>query len=164
MDSELNFKRNALENSEQRISENQQAIQQNQEEIKRLLQSAEVNEEELLELVKQKEVFEKDVNEAERTYYDCRGQIDQLEKDSREVQRNREQCDMLLMELNNQLNETKLQLSSVKERLSVEFNVNLEALVGETSTEDQEDQSVVASLDKFDEDELQQKVFKMRDS
>ena len=163
LDSELNFKRNALENSEQRISENQQAIQQNQEEIKRLLQSAEVNEEELLELVKQKEVFEKDVNEAERTYYDCRGQIDQLEKDSREVQRNREQCDMLLMELNNQLNETKLQLSSVKERLSVEFNVNLEALVGETPNKDQEDQSEVASLDKFDEDELQQKVFKMRD-
>ncbi len=157
LDSELTFKRNALENSEQRIAENQTAIQHNQEEIKRLLESAEVNEGELLDLIKEREVFEKDVNEAEREYYECRGDIDQLEKQGREIQRNREQSDMLLMELNNNLNETKLQLSSVKERLSVEFNVDLEALI-EDSPGDL-DQGVA----QMDEEELQPKVFKMRD-
>ncbi len=157
LDSELSFKQNALDQSQQRISDNQQGLQENQSEIKRLLETAEVNEEELLNLYKQKEAFEKDVNEAERAYYACRGDIDKVEKEGREIQRSREQCDVLIMEQNNALNETKLQLTSVKERLSVEFNINLESLL-EKSEEEQENPA-----QQLSEEELQAKVLKMRD-
>ena len=157
VDSELSFKRNALDQSEQRIFENQEATQSNQDEIRNLLESAEVNEEELLNLYQKKEVFEKAVNEAEREYYACRGNIDSVEKEAREIQRSREQCDVLIMEFNNQLNETKLQLSSVKERLSVEFNIDLENLVGD------QEAPQMAEVNKLSEIDLQAKVTKMRD-
>jgi chromosome segregation protein len=61
---------------------------------------------------------------------------------------------MLVMELQNKLNETKMQLNAVKERLSVEFSVDLETLVDYADTEE----SQILS-----EDELREKVSKIRD-
>ena len=73
--------------------------------------------------------MEKEVNDVEKGYYSIRGEIDQTEKDLREIQRSRESVDFIIMELQNKLNDTKLELSSVKERLSVEFQVNLDQLI-----------------------------------
>ena len=47
------------------------------------------------------------------------------------LQHKRENADTLLMELQNQLNETKLEMTSVKERLAVEFSVDLDAILRE---------------------------------
>ena len=77
----------------------------------------------------EKESIEKGVNEAEKDYYAQRGDIDVSDKTLRELQRKREHSDSLMMELQNRLNENKLELSSVKERLSVEFNVDLDELI-----------------------------------
>ena len=154
VESELSFKESAQEQSGSRLKDNQSDLQQNQKEIEKLLESAEVNEGELLDMYQQKETFEKSVHEAEKEYYHSRGEIDSIEKQSRELQRMREQCDVLLMEFQNKLNETKLEMSSVKERLSVEFNVELEALVENLETELQE---------ALSEEEIRNKVMKMRD-
>ncbi len=153
-ESELSFKKTTLEQSELRLKDNQSELQENQKQIEQLLESAEVNEGELLNMYQQKETFEQSVHEAEKEYYNCRGEIDSIDKQSRELQRMREQCDMLIMELQNKLNETKLEMSSIKERLSVEFNVALEALVEEEQTE-------VAEW--LSEEELRTKVMKLRD-
>ncbi|NJM94554.1 MAG: AAA family ATPase, partial [Cytophagales bacterium] len=78
--------------------------------------------------MKEKEAIEQGVNEAEKDYYASRGVIDELEQSSRELQRERENADQVLLELQGRLNEAKLSLTSVKERLAVEFNVDLEKL------------------------------------
>jgi chromosome segregation protein len=154
VESELSFKQAAQEQSEQRLKDNQDQLKENQKEIEKLLQSAETDEGELLKMYKQKEVFEETVNVAEKEYYQARGEIDTMETEGREVQRAREQSDMLVMELQNKLNETKMQLNAVKERLSVEFSVDLETLVDYADTEE----SQILS-----EDELREKVSKIRD-
>ncbi len=153
IDSELSFKQAAQEQSEQRLRDNQLQLKENQKEIEKLLTSTENDEGELLEMYQQKEAFETAVGDAEKEYYHCRGEIDSLEARIREVQRAREQSDMLLMELQNKLNETKLELNAVKERLSVEFGVELESLI-ETATDEESDIS---------EDEVREKVTKIRD-
>ena len=61
------------------------------------------------------------------------------------------------MELQGQLNDSKLQLNSVKERLSVEFNVDLDSVVGEATAEEAE---VFA---KADEEKLRSDVTKIRE-
>ncbi len=156
VESELSFKQSAQDQSESRLKGNQLELQNNQKEIEQLLESAEVNEGELLEMYQQKETFEQTVNEAEKEYYSCRGEIDSIEKQGRELQRIREQCDMLLMELQNKLNETKLELSAVKERLSVEFKVELEALVEDSETESE-------TKEETTEEELKFLVIKLRE-
>ncbi len=139
LEQEIGFKQNTFESSADRIAKNQEGLKQNEQEIKTLLESAEVNEDELLEMYTEKEAIEQGVNDAEREYYTSRGEIDKADKTSREIQRNREIADALLLELQNKLNETKLNLSSVKERLSVEFSIDLDALIEEEDQEENEE-------------------------
>ncbi len=61
------------------------------------------------------------------------------------------------MDLQNQLNESKLQLNSVKERLSVEFNVDLDAVLEQATPEEAE------TLNKADEEKLRADVTKIRE-
>ncbi|MFM8912971.1 MAG: chromosome segregation protein SMC, partial [Flammeovirgaceae bacterium] len=92
-----------------------------------------------------------------KEYYTGRGEIDQYDKDLREVQHQRQNIDSVLMELQNQLNESKLQLNSVKERLSVEFNVDLDTVIGEPAPEEAE------QLLKADDEQLRAQVTKIRE-
>ncbi len=150
---EIGFKQSAFDGSKSRIEKNQQELENNESEIKKLIESSNSNDNELIAMYDEKESIEKGVNEAEKHYYSQRGDIDVFEKTIREFQRQREQVDMLLMEFQNKLNDTKLELASVKERLSVEFNIDLDALIKEEGKEDS----------GTPVDELREKVLKMRD-
>jgi chromosome segregation protein len=105
----------------------------------------------------EKEEMEKGLSEAEKEYYESRGNIDHVEKQLREVQHQRQNIDTLLMELQNQLNESKMHLNSVKERLSVEFNIELDTVIGEATPEESE------QLAALDEEKVRGDVQKMRD-
>src|SRR5690606_32210203 len=80
----------------------------------------------------EKETVEAAVNEAEKSYYAGRGEIDELEKSIREVHKTREHMDTLTMELQEKLNEVRLKLNGIKERLSVEFEIDLDQLMEES--------------------------------
>ncbi|MCZ6520664.1 MAG: chromosome segregation protein SMC [Bacteroidetes bacterium] len=126
---EISFKESAYESSKQRVEANQQEVKNTDDEINQLIKKSEFNDDKLISMYAQKEQMEKEVNDVEKGYYSIRGEIDQTEKDLREIQRSRESVDFIIMELQNKLNDTKLELSSVKERLSVEFQVNLDQLI-----------------------------------
>lgn len=150
---EISYKETAFESSKQRISKNQQELEKNESEIRHLIQNTESNEGDLIDMYDEKESIEKGVNEAEKEYYAQRGDIDVSEKTLRELQHKREQVDMLLMELQNKLSETKLEMSSVKERLSVEFNLDLDEILKQ-EVEEEDDRTI---------EELQAAVLKKRD-
>ncbi len=128
LEQEINFKESAFDSSKERIKKNQEELQKNEEEIKKLLESNEIEEDELVTMYQEKEQIEKGVNEAERDYYAARGNIDQIDIEIRDLHRKRETIDNLLLELQNKRNELKLEMSSVKERLSVEFEVDIDHL------------------------------------
>src|SRR5690606_15053328 len=118
---EVSFKQSAFEGSIERIQKSQEELSSTDQEIKNLLESHEIKDEELIELYVEKETVEAAVNEAEKSYYAGRGEIDELEKSIREVHKTREHMDTLTMELQEKLNEVRLKLNGIKERLSVEF-------------------------------------------
>lgn len=150
---EIGYKQTAYEGSKERIAKNQHELEKNEAEIKRLIATTESNDDELIGLYDEKETIEKGVNEAEKEYYAQRGDIDIADKTLRELRHKREMADTLLMELQNKLNDTKLQLSAIKERLSVEFNIDLNALLKEEVTE----------VDESSVEELQTLVQKVKD-
>jgi chromosome segregation protein len=131
LEQEIGYKQNAFDGSLERLEKNQAQLKQSDEDIKNLIDTAESNDDELLGMYEEKESIELGVNEVEKEYYGARGSIDEIEKDARQIQRNKEQVDTLLMEMQNNLNETKLQLNSVKERLSVEFDIDLDKIMAQ---------------------------------
>ncbi len=133
---EIEYKQTAFESSQERISKNRIQLEDSEAEINALLEKNEEGDDELVEMYREKEVVEKAVNEAEQDYYKVRELIDSYEKEGRELQRQRESSQSLMMELQNKQTESKLHLSNVKERLSVEFDVDIEKLMEETEEDE----------------------------
>ncbi len=122
---EITYKQEAFEASAERIGKNSAELQTTTHNLNELIKTSEQGDDELVAMYDEKESIENGVTEAEKEYYQVRGKIDEDEKILREIQRQRESIDHLLMEWQEKLNETKLQLTSIKERLSVEFNVDI---------------------------------------
>lgn len=157
IDQEIRFKQESMDQSGQRIQSNTEELKKNELEIDNIVESTQTSDHELLAMYSEKEEMEKGLSEAEKEYYESRGNIDVIEKGLREIQHARQNLDTHLMELQNTLNESKLQLNSVKERLSVEFNVDLDQVVGQATREESDE------LMKADEDKIRQEVNKIRE-
>lgn len=152
IEQEAEYKQDTYNSSKERIEKNQEELKRNDEEIKQLIEKSESSDDELIGMYDEKESIEQGVNEAEKEYYAARGEIDEIDKSEREIQRSREQIDSILMELQNSLNETKLELSAVKERLSVEFNINLDEILDEEN-----------EVESVNENDLREQVTKIKD-
>lgn len=157
IEQEIRFKQESMEQSSKRIETNTEELTKNEEEIKRVIETTQSNDDELIGMYTEKEEMEKGLSEAEKEYYGSRGNIDQVEKDLREVQHARQNIDTLLMQLQNQLNESKLELNSVKERLSVEFKVDLDEVAAHSTEEE------LKLLAAIDEEKIRAEVGKIRD-
>ncbi len=157
VEQEIRFKQESMDQSGIRIEVNVEELKKSDEEVKLIVETTQHSDETLINLYAQKEDMEKGLTEAEKEYYSGRGEIDQFEKDLREVSHQRQNIDTVLMELQNQLSESRLQLNSVKERLSVEFNIDLDSVVEKSSPEEAEE------LLKLDEDKLRNDVTKIRE-
>ncbi len=157
VDQEIRFKQESKDQSSVRIDVNTEELKKNEDETRTIIETTQSNDDELLGMYAEKEAMEKGLGEAEKDYYSGRGEIDQFEKDLREVQHQRQNIDTILMELQSRLNDSKMQLNSVKERLSVEFNIDLDSVLGHTTPEEE------AQLALFDEDKLRNDVTKIRE-
>ena len=83
------------------------------------------------ELLIRKDAEEKKLNEADQAYYNLRNELNDKESELRHKQKSKEQTDHLLTEIKDKLNELKLHLAGMKERFSVEFKVDLDAILDE---------------------------------
>jgi len=157
VDQEIRFKQESMEQSSVRIDVNTEELKKNEDETRTIIETTQSNDDELLGMYEEKEEMEKGLGEAEKEYYSGRGEIDQFEKDLREIQHQRQNIDTILMELQGRLNESKMQLNSVKERLSVEFNIDLDSVLAQSTPEEAE------QLALFDEEKLRNEVSKIRE-
>ncbi len=155
LEQEVRFKQESMEQSGVRIAGNSEDLKKNEEEIRVIIETTQSSDEELIGMYARKEQMEQELGVSEKEYYSARGDIDQLEKALREVQHQRQNIDTLLMQLQNELGESRLELNSVKERLSVEFKVELDELVGNQESVEEE---VIP-----DEEKLRNEVTRIRD-
>ena len=88
----------------------------------------------VIALLKDKDVEEKKLNESDQAYYNLRNELAEKESELRHKQKAKEQTDHLLNEIKDKLNELKLHLAGIKERLSVEFKVDLDVILDEDRT------------------------------
>jgi chromosome segregation protein len=89
-----------------------------------------------LELMRKKEAEEQKLNEADQAYYNLRNTLQEMESELRMKVKSREMIEHLLSEIKDKLNELKLQLAGMKERLSVEFKIDLDTILDQPRVTD----------------------------
>jgi chromosome segregation protein len=131
---EEEFKRNQLSDLKEQVESNASQLKQTTESITESSEILNTAESELVELLKKKDEEERKLNEADQAYYNLRNALNDKESALRHKVKNREQIEHLLGEIKDKLNELKLQLAGMKERLNVEFRINLDDIIDEPRT------------------------------
>jgi chromosome segregation protein len=125
------FKQNQLNDLHKQIETNTQQLKETVEEIVSSQKVLAEADELLLHLLRKKEAEEKQLNETERGYYDLRNALQEKESALRSKTKTKEQIEHQFGEIKDRLNDLKLQLAGMKERLLVEFKVELDAIIDE---------------------------------
>ncbi|OKS86342.1 chromosome segregation protein SMC [Mucilaginibacter polytrichastri] len=87
------------------------------------------SDEDLIAMYVQREEMEKATSDAEQLYYALRGKITETEDEVTALRRKKDQAEVIETELREKRNNLKLDLNALKERLSVEFSVDIEDLL-----------------------------------
>jgi chromosome segregation protein len=146
---EATFKNNQLSDLRLQIEQSQlqqgetlQSTEQSREQLLHIEQS-------LLELLRKKDQDERSLNEADQAYYVLRNELGEKESAIRHQSKEKEQIEFLLAAIKDKLNELKLQLAGMKERLSVEFRVDLEQILGEARMTETALEELQATADRM---------------
>ncbi len=144
------YKQNLLHTLTHNIEVNTAELEQSQLQIRELLETTSGYDEQLLNMYAENKILEEKTNLAEEDLFKTRGQATELEGRIRSIRHQREQCDQLLQALKDRTNELKLQLNSLKERLAVEFEIDINDLLEKDPSPD------------WTEEELREKVNKQK--
>jgi chromosome segregation protein len=134
LNQELEFKNNQLSELRNQVEVNAGQLKQTNESIAESEYLLNGSEKVLLELLRSKEVEERNLNEADQAYYNFRNALGEKESGLRHTIKEKEQVEQLLGAIKDKLNELKLHLAGMKERLSVEFRINLDDILDEPRT------------------------------
>ena len=133
---EFEFKTNQLndlkiqvENSNAQLAEATTSITETAGQLKEL-------EALVITMLHNKETEEKALNEADQLYYNLRNALAEKETELKSKHKSKEGIDTLLTEIKDKLTDLKLQLAGMKERLNVEFKVDLDVIIDEPRTTD----------------------------
>ncbi|WP_299454073.1 chromosome segregation protein SMC [uncultured Microscilla sp.] len=140
IDQEIGYKQQTLTTLENRLVKYRQELVQVEVEAGQLLDSQESQDALIEELQEKTAPYSEEVKAAEKEYYDIRKLVNDLDKELRELQRRKESLSVILNELQNKIHETKINLTSISERLSAEFQVDIDQLMLATDEDEpQED-------------------------
>ncbi len=146
---ELSFRTNQLADLKRQITSNSEQLQETALQITDAEGSLHSGDNELYELMKRKETEEAELNEKDRAYYEMRNTISAQEAELNRKRREKENAETLLSGIKDKLNDMKLQLSGMKERLSVEFRVNLDEILDEARTGEQSVEELNAEAERM---------------
>jgi chromosome segregation protein len=133
---ELDFKSRQLNDLRNQIEVNASQLKQTHESIAESSEALENAEGVLVGLLRKKDEEERRLNEADQAYYNLRNALGERESELRHKVKEKEQIEQLLGGIKDRLNELKLQLAGMKERLNVEFRINLDDIIDQPRTGD----------------------------
>ena len=149
---EISLKEESYGDAIHQIEKNKEELEDADSSLHKLVKKSIESDDKLVGMYEQKESLEFDVNEAEKKYYEVQYLIDKEEKNQKEIQRQYEKTGHTLMEYQNRLNDIKIGLTSIKDRLFVEFNIDFEKIKEEE----------IADYKKIPEEKLKIKIEELK--
>jgi chromosome segregation protein len=125
---DLDYRESQQESLDVRIKQNSAELEKVKIAITENLQQADNSDEDLVAMYSQKDELEKATQQAEQEYYEWRGKIAETENEIIALRRKKDNAEIIENELKDERNNLKLELNALKERLSVEFNVDINEL------------------------------------
>jgi chromosome segregation protein len=125
---DLDYRDTQQESLETRIRQNSSELEKVKVAIQENLKQSDNSDDSLLEMYEQKENLEKATQQAEQEHYQWRGIITENENQVSSLRRKKENSEVIENELRDERNNLKIDLNALKERLSVEFNIDIEDL------------------------------------
>jgi chromosome segregation protein len=133
---EFEFKSNQLQNLQVEIESSNAQLSEAANNIAETAIALQELETLVITLLQNKDQEERKLNEADQAYYNLRNALAEKESELRHKQKSKEGIDTLLNEIKDKLTDLKLQLAGMKERLNVEFKVDLDVIIDEPRTSD----------------------------
>ncbi len=131
---ELDFKSKQLDDLRNQIEVNASQLKQTHESISESEELLGESESALVDLLRRKDEEERKLNEADQSYYNLRNALSEKESELRHKVKEKEHLEHMLSSIKDRLNELKLQLAGMKERLNVEFRINLDDIIDQPRT------------------------------
>jgi chromosome segregation protein len=126
---DLEYRETQQDSLEARLQTNTAEMDKVQAALLETVQQTDFSDDELLEMYTQREALEQATKVAEQEYYTSRGQIAEIENEITQLRRQKDQADVIENELKDKRTNLKLELNALKERLSVEFNIDINDLM-----------------------------------
>lgn len=149
IEKDLDYRDSQQQNLDSRIAANSTALEKTKSEINDTLQHVDHSDEDLLAMYTQKEEFENGVREAEQEYYKSRGLITETENNISTLRRRKEQAEIIGNELKDKKTSLRLELNALKERLSVEFSIDIADLLENEVPQDENEDDLKEKTDKL---------------
>lgn len=149
LNKDLDYRFTQQDSLEGRIKKNTADLEEVKVAIQENLQQSDNSDDGLLEMYSQKEELEKATQEAEQEYYKLRGKITETEDTISALRRKKDQAEVIENELKDQRNNLRIELNALKERLSVEFNVDINDLPETEIAGDENEQQLRERTDKL---------------
>ncbi len=146
---EFEFKQNQLKELHLQVAQNSNQRSNISEEILQSNTQLKTLEVELIEQLKLKQEEELKLNQADQSYYNLRNELQEKEAALKLLHKSKEQTEHLLSELKDKLSELKLQLAGMKERLHVEFRIQVEEILDEPRQNNLSQEELQASNDRI---------------
>lgn len=146
---ELSFRTNQLSDLKNQITNNKEQLEITSEQLSETEKKLHGGDNELYELLSRKENEERNLNEKDRAYYEMRNTIAAQEGQLNQKRREKEHADTLLTSIKDKLNDMKLKLAGMNERLSIEFKVNLDEILDEERYGVQTVEDLTAEADRM---------------
>ena len=146
---EREFRNKQLVDLKIQIEENRFQLEQAIQQITESTESLHSLETALTEMIRNKEFEERKLNEADQAYYLERNKLSEKETELRHLIKQKENAEHILGEIKDRLNDLKLQLAGMKERLSVEFRINLDDIIDEARTGDMSPEELQEKADRM---------------
>lgn len=146
---ELKFKQQQVTNLEKQIADSKSQLESIAGQLVENHANLTKSEKELEALMRQKEADEKALSDADRNYYAHRNTLQDRESALRLKIKAKENVDHILEQIKDELNNLKLQLAGIKERLDVEFKINIEDILDQERETETPVEELQAAADRM---------------
>ena len=146
---EVSYKQTQLKELHGQMEQNRTQLAEVSMQITEGTHTLATTEEALHTLLHTKESEEKKLNEADTAYYNHRNALQEKESSLRHKTKTREIIEQLLTEIKDKLNELKLNLAGMRERLHVEFRIDLDDILDEPRSSASTTEELQAAADRM---------------
>lgn len=133
---EVSFKEKQIEETKQNLAKAEKNTENCATEIQEVQTDLNRLDRELRDNYEKRQILQGNLNSFEQDFYKKRNEIHELENRVRDLNRRRNEVQSLVNQLKDKFNDIKLKITSIGERLQVEFDISVNDLINEPSRKD----------------------------